>query len=178
MGLAYAGPLFSTRILTAFFFIYKTIFMTTMNSITQCDSKSNLSLHKLVDDVINVSSPVPAHTKSPVVNNVPANLYLNTNKDIVASVIDGLLNAVIMNATDGEIYVSAKELFGNTVKVFVKDNNCYNTYAVACGLLKVVPLAEKIGGYLNIINQRQKITTIEFSFPLATEEKNQFEADD
>jgi hypothetical protein len=139
-----------------------------MKSLTP-DNKTKLSLHKLVDDVINVSSPAPVHSKHPVVNNVPANLYVNTNENIVASVIDGLLHAVITNATDGDIYISAKEIFGNTVKVFVKDNNCYNTYGLACGLQKVVPLAEQIGGYLNIINQRQKITTIEFSFPVVKE---------
>jgi hypothetical protein len=142
--------------------------MTLMKNLTP-GNKTKLSLHKLVDDVISVSSPDPDENKSPVVNNVPANLYLNTNEDVVALVLNGLLNAVITNASNSEIYVSAREIFGNTVKVYVKDNNCYNTYAVACGLQKVVPLAEQIGGYLNIINQRQKITTIEFSFPVVKE---------
>ena len=36
---------------------------------------------------------------------------------------------------------------------------------------KMVPLAEQIGGYLNITNQRQKITTVEFSFPLKKEDE-------
>jgi hypothetical protein len=143
--------------------------MTIMNKTITSDNRTKLSLHKLVDDVIRVSSPVPVHSKNSVVNNVPANLYVNNNEMAVASVINELLQAVISNAADGEIYVSAKELFGNTVKVSVKDNNCYNTYGVACGLQKVVPLAEKIGGYLNIINQRQKITTVEFSFPVIME---------
>lgn len=151
--------------------------MKTTNNIITGYSKANLSLHKMVDDVIRVSSPVPVHSQHPVVNNVPANLYVNTNEDIVASVLKGLINVVVNNATDGEIYISAKELFGNTVKVSVKDNNCYNTYAVACGLQKIVPIAEQIGGFLNIINQRQKITTIEFSFPAGTEEKELSEDD-
>ena len=145
--------------------------MTTMKNIIP-DNRTKLSLHKLVDDVIKVSSPLPVPSKSPVVNNVPANLYVNTNEDVVASVLNGLLNTVITNASNGEIYVSAREFFGNTVKVSVKDSNCYNTYAVACGLQKMVPLAERIGGNLNIINQRQKITTIEFSFPIVKEEKD------
>jgi len=144
--------------------------MKTINNTTTSDSNAKLSLHQLVDDVIKESAPLPVQSRTPVVNNVPANLYVNTNGAIVASVINGLLNAVITNATDGEIYVSAKELFSNTVKIYVKDNNCYNTYAVACGLQKIVPLAEQIGGYLNIINQRQKITTIEFSFPIGKED--------
>ena len=56
------------------------------------------------------------------------------------------------------------------VEINVKDDNCYNAYAVALSLQDVVPLAEKIGGDLNITNQRQRITTISFRFPIAVEE--------
>src|SRR6266498_4253105 len=132
--------------------------MKTMNKIITGDNKTNLSLYKLVDDAIKKSSVEPVDSKSHILNNIPENLYINVNEDIVTSVIKGLLHSMIMNATDGDIHISAKELFGNTIKVYVKDNNCYNTYAVACSLQKMVPLAERIGGYLNIANQRQKIT--------------------
>lgn len=144
--------------------------MKTMNNITSTDdSKAKLSLYQLVSDSIKASTP-GSQSKTNIRNTVPPDLYVNMNEEIVASVISGLLQAVVSNATDGDIHVSAKELFGNTVKVFVKDNNCYNTYAVACGLQKMVPLAERIGGFLNITNQRQKITTVEFSFPIMKEE--------
>ena len=144
--------------------------MKTVNTIITGESKTNLSLHELVDDVIKKSSQIPVNSKSLIENNVAGNLYINTNEDIVASVIDGLLHSMIINATEGDIHISAQELFGNTIKVFVRDNNCYNTYAVACNLKNMVPLAEQIGGFLNITNQRQKITTLEFSFPVKKEE--------
>ena len=145
--------------------------MKTENTIITGENKTNLRLHELVDDVIKNSSHIPADSKSLIVNNVSGDLYINTNENVVACVIQGLLDSMIVNATEGDIHISAQELFGNTIKVFVRDNNCYNTYAVACNLQNMVPLAEQIGGYLNITNQRQKITTLEFSFPVKKEEE-------
>jgi hypothetical protein len=145
--------------------------MKTMNVITTGDSKSKLPLHQLVDDILRTSAQESSENKKVIHNTIPDSLYVNANEEVITSVIEGLLDAVVSNATDGDIHVSAKELFGNTVKIFVKDNNCYNTYAVACSLQKMVPLAEQIGGFLNITNQRQKITTVEFSFPLMKEDE-------
>jgi len=159
------------------FLTRKTILMKTLNTIITGESKTNLSLHELVDEAIKKSANIPVSSKSLIANNVSGDLYIKTNEDIVSSVIQGLLQSMIMNATDGDIHVSAQELFGNTVKVFVRDNNCYNTYAVACNLQNMVPLAEQIGGYLNITNQRQKITTLEFSFPVAKEEEGSGDED-
>jgi len=147
------------------------ILMKTIHDIVNGDSKTNLSLQKLVDDIIKNSSAGPGQSKVHIKNNVSANLNITTNEeDIVASVVKGILSAMMTHAADGDIDISAKELFGNTIKLSVKDNNCYNTYAVACSLQNMVPLTEQMGGYLNITNQRQKITTIEFSFPVAKED--------
>ncbi|HET6996438.1 MAG TPA: hypothetical protein VFI06_15695 [Chitinophagaceae bacterium] len=142
------------------------------NSIAEDSSRTHLSLHTLVDEVVNdltLSSPQLAG-KSRIINQVAADLIINTCEETLAAVIQGMLHAIIANATEGDIQVSAREIFGNTIRISVKDNNCYNTYAVACALQKIVPLAEQIGGFLNIMNQRQKITTIEFSFPYTKED--------
>ena len=149
--------------------------MKTTNNIIAGDSRTNLSLQRLIDDIIQKS--LPGQGNIVIKNNVPASVYINTNENIVASVIGEMLHAMITNAADGDIDISAKELFGNTIKVLVKDNNCYNTYAVACSLQNTVQLAEQIGGYLNITNQRQKITTIEFNFRIIKEEDKQEEDD-
>ena len=148
--------------------------MKTMNK-TFTDSKTNVSLQKLVDDIIKKSSAEAANNK--IINNVSADLYINANDDIVASVIDGMLSSMIANAANGDIDISARELFSNTIKLAIRDNNCFNTYAVACSLQSLVPLTERMGGHLNITNQRQKITTIEFSFPVLKEEEKQGDED-
>jgi len=148
--------------------------MKAINSITT-GSKTNIPLQKLVDDVVARSCAGAANDKILIKNNISADLYINTNEDIVASVIEGMLGSMIANAGDGDIDISARELFSNTIKLCVRDNNCYNTYAVACSLQTMVPLTEKIGGYLNITNQRQKITTIEFSFPIVKDDEKERE---
>ena len=145
--------------------------MKTVNS-TISNNTTNHSLHKLVDEVIRDLSMVPFTGKSRIVNKVSPDLFIRMkDENILSSIISGLLYALLSNATEGNIEVSARELFGNTMKIFMRDNNCYNTYAVACALQKILPMAERIGGFLNIMNQRQKITTIEFSFPLEREDK-------
>jgi len=150
--------------------------MKTVNS-TIANNTTSHSLHDLVDEVIRDLLPLQSSGKGQIINSVPPYLSIRTNEEsILSSIISGLLYALLSNATEGDLEVSARELFGNTIKVFVKDNNCYNTYAVACALQKVVPIAERIGGFINIMNQRQKITTIEFSFPFGKDEL--FPADD
>jgi hypothetical protein len=153
------------------------ILMKTMNNFITGDNKTNLSLQKLVDDLIGKTSTNATVNKSAIRNTISPDLYINMNEDIVASVIEGMLTSMMANGTDGVIDITAKELFSNTIKLSVKDNNCYNTYAVACSLQNLVPQAERIGGFLNITNQRQKITTIEFSFPVVKDENRQNEDD-
>jgi len=146
--------------------------MKTVNS-TIADDTRNHSLHDLVDKAIKGLSSIQLTHQSKITNRVSPALIIRTGEeDVLSSVIRSMLEALLSNATEGEIEVSATELFGRTVKVFVKDNNCYNTYAVACALQNVLPMAEQIGGFLNIMNQRQRITTIEFSFPLEKDEKH------
>ncbi|TMI71689.1 MAG: hypothetical protein E6H09_13195 [Bacteroidetes bacterium] len=142
------------------------------NSITGDGSRTHVPLHQLVDEVVkDLSLSSPQLTgKSRVINQVATDLVINTCEETFFAVIHGMLHAIIANATEGDIQVSARELFGNTVRISVRDNNCYNTYAVACALQRIVPLAEQVGGFLNIMNQRQKITTVEFSFPYTKED--------
>ncbi|MFI5129543.1 MAG: hypothetical protein ACHQFX_06105 [Chitinophagales bacterium] len=147
--------------------------MKTINKPTTGDNKTNVSLQQLVDIIIKKPLAGESSNKIHIQNNVAPDLYINANEDAVASVVEGMLNSMMTNAADGDIDISAKELFSNTIKLSVRDNNCYNTYAVACSLQNLVPLTEQIGGYLNITNQKQKITTIEFSFPMAKDEDKQ-----
>jgi len=142
---------------------------TISNSITS-HNRTNVSLKKIVDDIIKKSSSALTSKNIDISNKVSPDAYVNANEDIIATIIEGILNSMMKNGADGDIEISAREQFSNTMKLSVKDNNCFNTYAVACSLQGLVSLTERVGGYLNITNQRQKITTIEFSFPICKEE--------
>ena len=123
-------------------------------------------LQNLVNSVIEKLLPVATRNNSSFVNDIPSRLSIEGDENNLASVISGLLRSVINNARESCIRISAKELYGNIVMLSVKDSNSFNTYAMACSLQDVVPLAEQMGGDLNIINERQNITTISLKFPL------------
>ncbi len=146
--------------------------MKTTNTYDTGDTPVKASLYQVVDQLLKNSLPAATRNRNSIINNVPSKLSVNADEEIVTSVIRGMLHAEVINAADSVIYISAKELYGNMIEVNVKDDNCYNTYAVALSLQDVVPLAEKVGGNLNITNQKQKITTISFRYPVAKDESN------
>ena len=133
-------------------------------------NRSNLPLYQVVENSIKNYIQAAKENSNSLINNVNAKLNITVDETVVGSVISGLLHAAISHVKDSRIYISAKELYGQMVEINVKDDNCYNAYAVALSLQEVVPLAAKIGGHLNISNQRQKITTISFTFPIAAEQ--------
>ena len=123
-------------------------------------------LEHMVDNLIKPLVPLAVRNNSFIVNDIPSHLMIAIDETAVAPVIDGLLRSVINNARESCIRISAHLLYGKMIVVSVKDSNSFNTYAVACSLQDVVPLAQKIGGRIDIMSQRRKITTIAFRFPI------------
>ena len=97
------------------------------------------------------------------VNDIPDNILISADKNIVSSVVANLLRIVSRNADNSCIRVSAKE-YHHVVLIQVKDNNTCNNYALNASLSQVQPLIGRIGGFIDINSQRQKSTTIAFSF--------------
>jgi hypothetical protein len=152
-------------------FLIKKSLMKTINiSHITGDRRPKASLHYAVDELIKTSLTGINSNRNTVVNNISHSLYVTTNEEVILAVIRGMLQGMIANASDSVIDIYAKELYGQMIEVKIKDENCYNTYAVAVSLQEAVPLAEKIGGHLDIANQKQKITTVTFRFPF---EKNE-----
>ena len=127
---------------------------------------ANPALQSVIDKLITPLVPIAVRNNSFIVNDVPSFLKFGNDEKGVASVIDGILRSVIHNARESCIRISAQLLYGKMMVVSVKDSNSFNTYAVACSLQDVLPLAQKLGGQLDISNQRQKVTTIAFKFPV------------
>jgi hypothetical protein len=142
-------------------------------SISHADEPgTRLSLHHGVDQLLKTSVAATNNNKNTIVNNISPELYVTAHDAVIMTVIEKILQGVTANASDSVIYITAKELYGNMIEVKIKDENCYNTYAVALSLQEAVPLAERIGGYLDITNQKQRITTIEFRFPIEKDQMN------
>lgn len=145
--------------------------MNTIINTAVANPVSETVLKNLVDELVKKSLPLAVRNQSLIVNNIPDKFTIAADENVVAKVVNGLLQAVVNNARNSCIFVSAKMIYENMVEVFVKDNNSYHTYAIACGLQEVAPVAEKMGGRLHIMNQRQKVTTISFTFPVSPAKK-------
>jgi hypothetical protein len=140
--------------------------MKTINIPNADDRQTKLSLHYAVDELVKTSLAATNFNRNTILNNISPSLYITSNEEVILSVILRIVEGVITHASDSVIYISGKELYDKMIEVKIKDENCYNTYAVAVSLQDAVPMAEKIGGHLDITNQKQKITTIAFRFPL------------
>lgn len=144
--------------------------MKTITPLTAGSNTSNATLKTLVDHLIESSLPEAERNGSRIVNEVSEKLSINTDSNAITFVVNGLIHAMISNTKDSSIRIFAKEIYEGMIELSVKDNNCCHTYAVACNLQEMVPRAQKIGGSLNITNQRQSITTISFRFPVIWKE--------
>ena len=140
--------------------------MKTMEPSFSFSNPPKTALQNLVDRLIKTLLPVAVRNNSSIVNEIPSKLSIGGDENRVASVINGLLRSVINNARESCIHISAKEMYGKMVMLCVKDSNSYDTYAMACSLQDVVPLAQRIGGRLDITNPQQNVTTIAFRFPI------------
>ena len=87
-----------------------------------------------------------------------------TDQKIVASVLSGVLSAVVSHTAATCIHVSAKT-YGNVVFVRVRDTSGLNIDAIESDVNKLRPLAEKMRGSVGVTNQRKKLTTVTLGFP-------------
>lgn len=136
-------------------------------SVSGNNSKNDsVFLHQIIEQFVKALLPVAVRNSSFIINDIPQHLCISGDASTLTTAIKGLLRSVVFNARETCIRISAKDLYSNTSVISVRDSNSFNTFAVACGLQDVLPLAQKLGGDIDIINEKQHITTIAFRFPL------------
>ena len=108
--------------------------------------------------------PIAVRNHSFFMNDIPDDMSVEHNREWVSSIISGLLSAVVHHAKETCIRMTARK-YGHVMVLEIKESGCISTYAMACGLQDVQSLAEKIGGCLTISINKEKTTTIAFSFP-------------
>jgi hypothetical protein len=142
------------------------IFMTENSTpvlVTSAALQSNNDLRQVANRLVKTFLPVAIRNKSFFVNEIPENLYIDSNPQLVASVFGGLLSSVVRHTKDSCIKLSAK-VYNNVIVMHVKD--CSNSnHTVENGLKQLQPIAEKIGGVVSITSYRTNVTTFAFSFP-------------
>ncbi len=123
---------------------------------------SNLS--QLVSRLVTSTLPTAVRRKSFIVNDIPAELYVAANEDMLAAVLSNLLNTVINHTENSCVRVSAK-VYGGIILVYIKDSGSFNSYTVAYDMQQLQLLAKKMGGCICVNTQRKEIPGIAFSFP-------------
>ncbi|MDP4262967.1 MAG: hypothetical protein Q8941_10575 [Bacteroidota bacterium] len=121
------------------------------------------SLHHLIGYATESLSTDAFRNKSAIINDVPGDLVVRADKELLASVLSGLMNLVIMHTENSRIRITAK-LYGNVVLLHIKDDGCLNYDSISHKLARIESLAEKLGGFVGFTSYRNRLTTIAFSF--------------
>jgi len=121
------------------------------------------TLNELVDQLMVSLLPRTLQQKSLIVNDVPDELFVNTDKNVLATIVSYLLNETVSNTEHNCIRVTAKK-FGNITLVHVKNNDISHEISISNGLQYIQPMAEKLGGCISITSNKIKGTTIAFTF--------------
>jgi K+-sensing histidine kinase KdpD len=124
---------------------------------------NQVALSLMVSRISASSTPNASRRNSFIVNDIPKELEVNTDEHMLASVFGSLLNTIVTNTKDCCIRVSAK-LYGKVVLVHLKESHRAISNAFNGSLRQVQQLAEKIGGTISINSDRDKATTILFTF--------------
>jgi len=126
--------------------------------------ENHSGLRELTDRLINLYMDKASRNKSFFVNEIPGHLQLGTDTQMFASILIGLLSAVVSCTRESCIRMYAK-VYGSVVLLKVNDSNSSDIYGIEAKVQKFKPLAEKIRGSVHVTNQRKKLTTITFGFP-------------
>lgn len=122
------------------------------------------TLQELVGNLMTGFLAVADRNNNCFVNDIPDDVFIDSDREMIATVLGGMLSAVVRNAKDSCIRFSAK-VYGNVILVHVKDYNSVNYCPVEKNLQQLQPLAERLGGSVGVTSQRQNVTTFAFSFP-------------
>jgi C4-dicarboxylate-specific signal transduction histidine kinase len=123
---------------------------------------TTVSLHRLVNNLMNSFIPLAVAQKSFIINDIDASFQLQADEQVLAYVVGNLLNNAITCSKSACIRVEAvKKPEGVQIRVRNNGANFYST--VAHGFSQVVAAARSLGGNINIYNQRHEGTIITFS---------------
>jgi signal transduction histidine kinase len=131
-------------------------------TIAQPSTSTSVSLHKLVDQLMNSFIPLAVNQHSFIINDVNETFQLDADEQVLAYVVGNLLNNAIACSHGACIRIEAvKESDGVHIRVRNNGSNYYST--IAHGFSQVVAAARSLGGHINIYNQRYEGTVITLS---------------
>ena len=91
-------------------------------------------------------------------------MELSKDRAGIAPVIRDLLSTVIVNARNGQIYISA-DRFRDITTLYVQERNNYNGYALGYSVRTLEQEAAVHGANISINGEQQRVVTVAISFP-------------
>ena len=123
-----------------------------------------VSLNQLIKSLVENTQPLAIQHHTRVVNEVDGRLLLGEGALQLSSVLEELLDAVILNSREGDIHITA-DRFKDMVLLHIEERNNYNGYALSLSVGSLEPDAARIGGHISIEGERKKEATSQVSFP-------------
>ena len=123
-----------------------------------------LNILELTNVLVSSFQNKASENKSFFVNEISAQLYLDTNPQMFSCVFRGLLSVITCAARDSCIRLTSKT-YGKMILLQVKDSNSLNPGCISGELQKLHSIAERMKGSVEVTSQRRNLTTITFGFP-------------
>jgi C4-dicarboxylate-specific signal transduction histidine kinase len=129
---------------------------------TPNSNSTPVSLHKLVDQLMQSFVPLAVNQKSFIINDVDKAFSVEADEQVLAFIVGNLLNNAISSSQAVCIRIEAvKQPKGIQIRVKNNGANFYST--VAHGFSEVLAAARSMGGTINIYNQKHEGTVITLS---------------
>lgn len=120
-------------------------------------------LFDLVDELVRVSTPAARETHNLVFNEIPIDLQIKTDKFLLSSILQEVLNMLFSQTSNGYIRISAKT-YSDIMLIHIREFNAIGNWQNA-SFYSLQPLVKQIRGFLGVTSYRQYETTIALSFP-------------
>ena len=125
-------------------------------------STKTSSLFSVANDAILGSAQLAIHNRNYIVNNISADLRIETIRLIVSSVLNKLFNTVVRNTQNSVILVSAK-VYGMTILVQVKSKGLISP-ALADEITYVCINAQDTGGIIELTQCESEQASVAYCF--------------
>lgn len=120
------------------------------------------NLYGIVNNLIHESAPLAVDNRNYVVNNIPDDLWVETNSAVVSTVLNKLVNTVMRHTKNSVILISAK-VYGMTILVQVKSKGNISPALpedIGYACLK----AQKTGGIIEMIQCESEQASFAYCF--------------
>ncbi len=122
------------------------------------------TINHLAKMIVYNAMPSILRTNSFVVNDVPADLKIIADENMLATVLSRLLYCFVNQAESSCIRISANE-YDDIIFVHMKSTRNINNDAINSDLQQAQAYAKKMNGNIGLNREDDKITGIVFSFP-------------